>query len=104
MVGKGRALYLPTYNTRNSVFSNMDQTYLTIIWIFVTILFIAFFEGIEIAFVSVNRLQIELRKKQGKTSGLIISRFMEEPSRFIGTCLLGVNFSMVIYALLFSNL
>ncbi|TDH20890.1 HlyC/CorC family transporter [Segetibacter sp. 3557_3] len=82
----------------------MDQTYLTIIWIAVTILFIAFFEGIEIAFVSVNRLQIELRKKQGKSSGLIISRFMEEPSRFIGTCLLGVNISMVIYALLFSSL
>ncbi len=82
----------------------MNQVYLTIIWISITLLFIAFFEGIEIAFVSVNRLQVELRKKQGKTSGLIISRFMEQPSRFIGACLVGVNISLVVYALLFSSM
>jgi CBS domain containing-hemolysin-like protein len=58
----------------------------------------------EIAFVTANRLSIELKKKQGKTSGLILSRFIEQPARFIGTCLIGLNVFLVIYGLLFSNL
>lgn len=68
------------------------------------LLFIAFFSGIEIAFISANRLSIELKKKQGKLSGIIMSRFMEQPSRFLGTCLIGLNIFMVIYGLLFSEL
>ncbi|MCW3114613.1 MAG: HlyC/CorC family transporter [Segetibacter sp.] len=51
-----------------------------------------------------NKLSIELKKKQGKLSGIILSRFMEEPARFIGTCLIGINFFLVIYGLLFSSL
>jgi CBS domain containing-hemolysin-like protein len=58
----------------------------------------------EIAFVTANRLSIELKKKQGKSSGIILSKFMEEPARFIGTCLIGVNFFLVIYGVLVSNL
>lgn len=77
----------------------MSELY-TIGWIFVTLLFIAFFAGYEIAFVSGNRLNIELRKKQGKRSGIIIARFLEHPARFIGTCLIGLNFFLVIYGLL----
>lgn len=76
----------------------------TILWLLITLLFIAFFAGIEIAFVSANRLNIELKKKQGKTSGIILSRFMETPARFIGTCLIGFNIFFVIYGLLFSQL
>jgi CBS domain containing-hemolysin-like protein len=53
----------------------MSELY-TIGWIFVTLLFIAFFAGYEIAFVSGNRLNIELRKKQGKRSGIIIAGFL----------------------------
>jgi CBS domain containing-hemolysin-like protein len=75
-----------------------------IIWICVTLLLIAFFAGIEIAFVSANRLGIELKKKQGKRSGIILSRFMEQSSRFLGACLVGVNFFTVVYGLLFSEL
>ncbi len=67
-------------------------------------IFIGFFAGLEIAFVSVNRLSIELKKKQGKRSGLIIAGFLEKPSRFIGTTLLGFNIFLVIYGLLFSDL
>jgi len=75
-----------------------------IFWILGTLIFIGFFAGLEIAFVSVNRLSIELKKKQGKRSGLIIARFLERPSRFIGTTLLGFNIFLVIYGLLFSDL
>ncbi len=81
----------------------MIEIYL-LIWIGVSLLMIAFFAGIEIAFISANRLSIELKKKQGKRSGIVLSRFMEEPSRFIGICLIGVNIFLVIYGLQFSEL
>src|SRR3954471_22045049 len=82
----------------------MNTFYFTIILIVVTIIFIGFFAGMEIAFVTANKLSIELKKKQGKLSGIILSKFMEEPARFIGTCLIGVNFFLVVYGLLFSSL
>ena len=62
-----------------------------------------FFAGTEIAFISANKLNIELRKKQGKFSGRILARFMENPSEFIGTSLVGVNVLLVIYGLLASK-
>ncbi len=76
----------------------------TILCIVGTLLFIGFFAGYEIAFVSANRLSIELKKKQGKKSGAILARFMEFPTRFIGTCLIGLNLFLVIYGLLFDEL
>ena len=81
----------------------MDSVNL-LIYIALTLLFIAFFAGLEIAFVSVSRLSIELKKKQGLSSGSILSKFMEEPSKFLGVCLVGVNIFMVGYGLLFSEL
>lgn len=75
-----------------------------LIWIFITLIFIGFFAGYEIAFVSANRLTIELKKKQGKRSAIIVSNFMEQPARFIGTCLIGLNIFLVIYGLLFHDL
>lgn len=81
----------------------MSEVY-TIIWIGITLLLIGFFAGYEIAFVSANRLSIELKKKQGKRSGIILSDFMEYPARFIGTCLIGLNIFLVIYGLLVHDL
>ena len=82
----------------------MTDTYLVIIGIVTTLVFIAFFAGYEIAFVSANRLSIELKKKQGKRSGIILSNFMEHPVKFIGTCLVGLNVFLVVYGLLFDEL
>lgn len=76
----------------------------TIIWIGVSLLLIAFFSGIEIAFISASRLGIELKKKQGKKSGMVLSRFTEDPSKFLGACLVGLNIFLVVYGLLFSEL
>jgi putative hemolysin len=73
-------------------------------YILVCILLIGFFAGTEIAFISANKLNIELRKKQGTFSGRILSRFMENPSEFIGTSLVGVNVLLVIYGLLMTRL
>ncbi len=80
------------------------EGFYTIGWIVITLVFIAFFAGIEIAFVSANRLNIELKKKQGKASGIILSKFMDEPAKFISTCLIGLNVFLVAYGLLFSEL
>ncbi len=67
------------------------------LWIVLSLLFSFFFSGIEIAFLSANRLQIELQGKQGEWSGRIISYFLNNPSRFIGTCLVGNTLALVIF-------
>ena len=72
----------------------------TLIWIIIAWLMIIFFAGIEIAFVSANRLTIELKKKQGLRVGIILSKFLETPSRFIGSILVGFTFFLVIFGLL----
>ena len=75
-----------------------------LLYILGCLVLIGFFAGTEIAFVSVNKLNIELRKKQGTFSGKILGRFMEKPSEFIGTSLIGINLVLVIYSLLMIRL
>ncbi|MBN8837537.1 MAG: HlyC/CorC family transporter [Sphingobacteriia bacterium] len=76
----------------------------TFLWIIAMLILIGFFAGYEIAFVSANRLSIELKRKQGKSSGKILSGFLDDQAKFIGTCLIGVNISLVAYGLLFDEL
>lgn len=71
----------------------------TIIIACITLLFIAFFVGIQTAFIYANRLNIELKKKQSNIAGSIISKFVDEPSRLTGTCLLGSVIFLVICGL-----
>lgn len=72
--------------------------------IILSLVLIGFFSGYEIGFVSANRLSLELKKKQGGRSGKIIARFLEEPTQFIGTCLIGLNISLVVFGILFEDL
>lgn len=72
---------------------------LTLIGICVMLLLIAFFSGVEAAFFNANKLSIELKKKQGRTSGIILSYFMEHPSRFVGTTLIGFNICLILFGL-----
>ncbi|MDI3318665.1 hemolysin family protein [Pinibacter soli] len=76
----------------------------TFIWIIVSILLTGFFVGINIAFVNLNRLSVELRKKQGKISGKIISAYFEHPVQFIGATLIGLNISLVVYGVLIGEM
>lgn len=66
-------------------------------WIIASLAFSFFFSGIEIAFLSANRLQVELQGKQGAWSGRIVAYFLETPSRFIGTCLVGNTLALVVF-------
>lgn len=72
--------------------------------IIASLILIGFFSGYEIGFVSANRLSLELKKKNGDRAGLIIARFLEAPTQFIGTCLIGLNISLVIFGILFEQL
>lgn len=75
-----------------------------VIIIFSMILCSAFFSGMEIAFISANKLQIELDKQHGTWAGKRISWFQQRPSMFIGTMLLGNNIALVIYGIYFARI
>jgi CBS domain containing-hemolysin-like protein len=72
----------------------------TFIWIGVAWLMLFFFAGLESAFVSANKLGIELKKNQGLHSGIVLSRLMERPASFIGTAIVGFNIFLVLFGLM----
>ncbi len=75
----------------------------TLTWFLMTLILMGFFAGIEMAFYSANRLDIELKKKQGKVSGEILDEFVESPIRFLGTTLVGFNIFLVFFGLQISD-
>lgn len=77
---------------------------INLIYVLVAILFSAFFSGMEIAFISANRLKIELEKKQGDFSAKILSRFIQKPASFIGAMLIGNNIALVVYSMAMAKL
>ena len=62
-----------------------------------------FFAGVEMAFYSANRFGIELKKKQGRQSAILLSRLIENPEVFLSTTLLGFTLFLVCFALLFTQ-
>ena len=74
----------------------------TLVWFFVTILMMGFFAGIEMAFYSANRFGIELKKKQGRQSAILLSRLIENPQLFLSTTLIGFTLFLVCFVLLFN--
>jgi CBS domain containing-hemolysin-like protein len=78
--------------------------WIALIAIIAALFFIGFFAGIEIAFVSANKLSIELNRKQGTQSGRTWGKFADHPARFIGTTLVGINIVFVIYGLLIGDM
>lgn len=74
----------------------------TLIWFFVTIMMMGFFAGIEMAFYSANRFGIELKKKQGRQSAILLSKFIDNPQLFLSTTLIGFTLFLVWFVLLFN--
>jgi len=64
----------------------------------------AFFSGMEIAFVSANKIHIEIEKKQNSFLATILKRLTKRPSKFIATMLVGNNIALVIYGFMMGDL
>lgn len=75
-----------------------------IIALLVTMLFSAFFSGMEMAFVSSNRLLAEMDREKNGLSQKAISLFYQHPNNFVSTMLVGNNIALVIYGILFARI
>lgn len=69
----------------------------------IALLFSAFFSGMEIAFISSNKLRIELLNKQGRVGGKLLSKHIHNPERFIATTLLANNITLVVFGITFGQ-
>lgn len=72
--------------------------------ILICLLFSGFFSGMEIAFISADRLHIEVLGKQGSLTGKILTKFIRKPTLFLGTTLVGNNVALVLYGIYMARL
>ena len=76
----------------------------SILIIILSLLFSAFFSGMEIAFISANKIHIEIEKKQEGFLAKVLTRLTKKPSKFIATMLIGNNIALVIYGFFMGDL
>lgn len=74
-----------------------------LVWISVFLLLSAFFSGIEIAFFTANKLNIEIKKSKGNPSSRILTFFYDNPDKFITVMLIGNSISLVTLSYLFTS-
>ncbi|NER14781.1 DUF21 domain-containing protein [Leptobacterium flavescens] len=79
----------------------MDFSVLIII---ICLILSAFFSGMEIAYVSANKIHIEIEKKQDNFLAGILTKLTRKPSKFIATMLVGNNISLVVYGFFMGEL
>nr|WP_167964094.1 hemolysin family protein [Saonia flava] len=79
----------------------METSYLIIV---ICLLLSAFFSGMEIAFISANKIHIEIEKKQEGFLAKVLTRLTKKPSKFIATMLIGNNIALVVYGIFMGDL
>jgi len=72
--------------------------------IFICLLLSAFFSGMEIAFVSANKLKVELDKQSGRAYSRLLDGVLQSPAKFIATMLVGNNIALVVYGVMMAKL
>lgn len=72
--------------------------------ILICLLLSAFFSGMEIAFVSANKLKVELDKQSGRTYSRLLEGVLQSPAKFIATMLVGNNIALVVYGVMMAKL
>lgn len=77
---------------------------ISILIIIVMLLLSAFFSGMEIAYVSSNKIHIEIEKKQNDFIAKILTKLTAKPSKYIATMLIGNNVALVVYGFLMGDL
>jgi len=77
---------------------------ISILIIIVSLVLSAFFSGMEIAFVSANKIHIEIEKKQDGFLSKILTKLTKRPSKFIATMLIGNNIALVVYGIYMGEL
>jgi len=74
-----------------------------LVYIGICILVIAALAGVEIAFASVSRINVELKRKQGTLAGRILGRFLDKPHELLGATLVALYGVLVVYGLLMTR-
>jgi len=72
------------------------NNWLTVVLCLITI---GFFSGMEIAFISANKLRIELKSKKGSLGGKALARYIKKPNEFISIVLVATNLALVVYGI-----
>jgi CBS domain containing-hemolysin-like protein len=81
----------------------MDPS-VTVLLIIISLIFCAFFAGMEIAFLSSNRLKVELDRAKGTVNGKMMGTFYSKESFFIALLLLAYNTSLVVFGISFASM
>lgn len=76
---------------------------MNIVLLIIFVLLSAFFSGMEIAYLTANKLQVEVEKNRSVLSSTLASHLYSSPERYVSTMLIGNNIALVVYGIIFND-